>query len=327
MGLTMSSGFFDWRDLPFPVSWHEILGSQGPLFVEIGFGSGEFMAWLLERHPEAAVVGFEVSEGSIRRALRRLEKVSGAHYALLHMDARAGLRHLFSPASIDRIFVNFPDPWPKKRHEKRRLFYPPFWALVASRLKLGGSLQLYTDEISYLFWVLEQSQEVPELEVHWEATRSYPKTRYAQKWESAHKEIYRLEAVKVREAPYNFPCLPKDEAMPNVVLKPREGQTLSALVQGIGPLKTTGGIDLIIPKAYLSIDGQEALFEVFLKEQGLDQRYFIVVRRMGEKIVVRIHDATRVAVTPGVKMSVRLIGDQLQRRGCELLQSTVEVIR
>jgi len=116
----LSSGYLDWRTLPFPVPWTQAFEIPGPVWVEIGFGSGEFLEHLVRETPDALVIGFEVSETSISRALRRLQHIPEAHFALLHMDARAGLQHLFDTSSIDTIWVNFPDPWPKKRHERRR---------------------------------------------------------------------------------------------------------------------------------------------------------------------------------------------------------------
>lgn len=131
----------------------------GPLLVEIGFGGGEHLSGLLRLHPDANLIGAEVFLNGLAACLRRL--AAEAHEAPFHDrlriwpdDARPLLAGL-PPASVDRLFLLFPDPWPKARHAGRRMFQPAFLDQAARLLAPGGRLCVATDHPVYRDWVLE----------------------------------------------------------------------------------------------------------------------------------------------------------------------------
>jgi len=119
------------------------------LVVEIGFGNGEALAWMAGHEPERNFVGIEVHEPGVGRLLMRLEERGLDNVRVCTRDAVDVLRDQAAQAGVDEFRVFFPDPWPKKRHHKRRLIQPGFIALAADRLADGGRLHLATDWAPY----------------------------------------------------------------------------------------------------------------------------------------------------------------------------------
>jgi tRNA (guanine-N7-)-methyltransferase len=135
-----------------------------PLVVEIGFGRGEFLLELAQREPERAFVGIEVSYKRALKMARRLAKLPIANVAIVEARAEEVLRDALEDASVACFWLNFPDPWPKKRHARRRFVQPQTLALLAQRLVPGGLLRIATDDPDYATWIEEQLAAAPELE-------------------------------------------------------------------------------------------------------------------------------------------------------------------
>lgn len=136
---------------------------QSELVIEIGFGNGQALAWMAANEPERNFVGIEVHEPGVGRLLRSLEEANLDNVRVATRDAVEVLREHAPPESLDQVRIYFPDPWPKKRHHKRRLIQPEFLRLIADRLKAGGLLHLATDWAPYAQWMLEALGQVPEL--------------------------------------------------------------------------------------------------------------------------------------------------------------------
>jgi tRNA (guanine-N7-)-methyltransferase len=129
-----------------PASW---FGRTAPLILEIGSGMGESTAAMAAAAPEVDHVAVEVFEPGLAQLLMRVQDAGLTNLALLRGDAVALLREHVPQGSLDGVRVYFPDPWPKRRHRKRRLVQPGVVALVASRLRPGGTLHLATDWADY----------------------------------------------------------------------------------------------------------------------------------------------------------------------------------
>lgn len=124
-------------------------GRDAPLIVEIGSGIGEATAALAAARPQCNVLAFEVWRPGVAHALGLIAEAGADNVRLIGVDAVWALEHLFGPGSLEELWSFFPDPWPKKRHHKRRLVSPAFAALVASRLRPGGLWRLATDWSQY----------------------------------------------------------------------------------------------------------------------------------------------------------------------------------
>ena len=131
-------------DLP---GWdpHTAFGRTAPLILEIGPGMGETTALLAAAEPEIDHLAVEVYEPGLAQLLMRIEQVGLTNQRLLRGDAVELLERAVAPRSLDGLRIFFPDPWPKRRHHKRRLIQPDFIRLAASRLAHGGRLHLATD--------------------------------------------------------------------------------------------------------------------------------------------------------------------------------------
>ncbi len=143
-----------------PARW---FGRSGPLVLEIGPGTGEATAALAAAYPQLDHVAVEVFEPGLARLLMRLADAELANVVPLRGDAVALLRDAVPPASLHGIRIFFPDPWPKRRHRKRRLVQPEFVSLAASRLAVGGTLHLATDWADYADQMLAVVSAEPRL--------------------------------------------------------------------------------------------------------------------------------------------------------------------
>lgn len=130
-------------------SWREVFGREAPLIVEIGSGIGEATATLAAQRPAYDIVALEVWRPGVAHTLGLLAEAGADNVRLLSVDAVWCLEHLFDPGQVEELWTFFPDPWPKKRHHKRRLVTPEFAALAASRLRGGGLWRLATDWTAY----------------------------------------------------------------------------------------------------------------------------------------------------------------------------------
>ncbi len=122
-----------------------VFGRAGPKVLEIGFGMGETTARIAAEHPDIDYLGVEVHPPGVGALLKRIGELKLTNVRIVQHDAQEVVAHMLAQASLDGVHVFFPDPWPKKRHHKRRLIQPPFVRLLASRLKTGGYIHLATD--------------------------------------------------------------------------------------------------------------------------------------------------------------------------------------
>lgn len=132
-----------------PWNLDEIFGRCAPRVLEIGFGNGESLCEMAMQAPETDFIGIEVYRPGIGHLLQRMEAECLRNVRVVCHDAIEVLQHCIAAASLDRVQLYFPDPWPKKRHHKRRIVQPEFVALVARGLKKGGMLHMATDWEDY----------------------------------------------------------------------------------------------------------------------------------------------------------------------------------
>lgn len=131
------------------MDWRALFGRDAHRTLEIGFGDGHNLVELARRHPERDYLGCEVHSPGVGRLLLGIEEHVLANIRIYPDDALPLLRERIPDASLDAILIYFPDPWPKKRHHKRRLVQPDTAELFASKLKAGGRLHLATDWEDY----------------------------------------------------------------------------------------------------------------------------------------------------------------------------------
>ncbi|MDR1507553.1 MAG: tRNA (guanosine(46)-N7)-methyltransferase TrmB [Treponema sp.] len=127
----------------------DYFGNENPVTVEIGFGMGSATAGIAEKNPQNNYIGIEVFRDGIGRLLWEIGRRNLENIRIIEHDAAEVLEHMIRPESLAAVHVFFPDPWPKRKHHKRRLIKRPFTELLASRLESGAYLYMVTDWADY----------------------------------------------------------------------------------------------------------------------------------------------------------------------------------
>ena len=164
-----------------------IFGDEREVWFEVGFGAGEHLVWQAEQHPHVGLIGCEPYINGVAKCLAHIERAGVTNVRLFADDARLVMNAL-PERSLSRVFVLFPDPWPKTRHHRRRFVQRSTLDLLAPLMKPGAELRLATDDPSYLPWMVEHACTHPAFE--WLAERpadwrtrpaDWPGTRYETK--------------------------------------------------------------------------------------------------------------------------------------------------
>lgn len=128
-----------------PLDFNATFANAAPVMLEIGFGAGEALLSFAQAHPELNCLGVEVHPPGVGHLLLGIEQAQLSNVRVIMHDAVEVLERQLAPSSVARVHIFFPDPWPKKRHHKRRLIQPEFVALLARVLAPNGTLRLATD--------------------------------------------------------------------------------------------------------------------------------------------------------------------------------------
>jgi tRNA (guanine-N7-)-methyltransferase len=132
-----------------PLDFNDVFGRAAPVVLEIGFGNGDTLVDLAAAAPDMNFLGIEVHEPGVGHCLIAAKAAGVSNLKLIIHDAIEVLGQQVPPASLARINLYFPDPWPKKRHHKRRIVQPEFLDLCADRLETGGAIHIATDWANY----------------------------------------------------------------------------------------------------------------------------------------------------------------------------------
>jgi len=148
---------------PDALDLEQVFGRRAPTVLEIGFGMGETTARIAQAQPQNNYLGIEVHTPGVGSLLQRIAEDGLANLRLIQHDAVEVLEHMIAAAALAGVHIFFPDPWPKKRHHKRRLIQPGFVALLASRLAPGAYLHAATDWQEYAEQILAVFAAEPSL--------------------------------------------------------------------------------------------------------------------------------------------------------------------
>ena len=148
---------------PGAIDLDRIFGRSAPKILEIGFGMGETTAEIAAGHPGNDYLGIEVHTPGVGGLLKRIAELGLANVRIIQHDAVEVLTHMIPPSTLDGAHIFFPDPWPKKRHHKRRLIQPAFIALLVDRMKPGAYLHVATDWQEYAEQILAVLAAEPRL--------------------------------------------------------------------------------------------------------------------------------------------------------------------
>lgn len=169
---------------PKRLNLQDTFGRQAPTILEIGFGMGETTEKIALARPNDNFLGVEVFNAGVGALLKRIEGSGLTNIRIIQHDAVEVLRDMIAPESLSGVHIYFPDPWPKKRHHKRRLIQPPLIALLASRMAPGAYIHCATDWEHYALQMLEVLNGEPTLENTCDGFAPRPEYRPLTKFEN-----------------------------------------------------------------------------------------------------------------------------------------------
>ena len=277
------------------------------LLVEIGFGRGEFTVKLARENPDRKVLGVETSGISVEKLLRRVLREGLRNVLIAHMDAYWCFNLLLKEGSVERIYMNYPDPWFKKRHTKRRITKEENLYVFAKRLRQGGEILIRTDHHPFVEYTIEQAKGLGCFEASVRTvTVEDPLTKYERRWVSMGREIYELRLSKLREP------------------EPRPVRTVKEVVE-VFPVKVEGrepAPDRIAGREFKLGEGiylktfgfhrteDTILVEALLSEMGFVQKFYIEFRRKGSAWVVDVSRFSQVIRTENLQRSVEVLAQE-----------------
>ncbi|EAD8368687.1 tRNA (guanosine(46)-N7)-methyltransferase TrmB [Listeria monocytogenes] len=183
----------------FKDQWQEVFGNNNPIHIEIGSGKGQFISGMAKANPEINYIGIEMIESVLVSALDKAIEADVPNLRLVARDAKL-LEECFEKGEIAQIYLNFSDPWPKKRHTKRRLTNPTFLTIYERLLPKAGEIHFKTDNRSLFEYSLVAFSEYNmlltfvSLDLHNSDYEGNIKTEYEEKFSAKGFPIYRLEA-------------------------------------------------------------------------------------------------------------------------------------
>lgn len=185
--------------------WNELFGNDRPLHIEVGSGRGQFIVGMAQANPEINYIGIELFDKVIVKALQKaLEAGSPPNLRLLRVNAEE-LEKIFQKNEVHRVYLNFSDPWPKKRHAKRRLTHEKFLKIYESILIDEGEIHFKTDNRGLFEYSLVSMSQYGmklkdvSLDLHANEPEDNIRTEYEEKFSSLGQPIYRLEAQFIKK--------------------------------------------------------------------------------------------------------------------------------
>lgn len=310
--------------LPWPVPWHVLFQRPASLLVEIGFGSGQFLLDLASRRPDANVIGLEISQPSLRKTQRKLHMRQPANVLLVHADAVQAVWTLFAPGAISSVAINFPDPWPKAAHERRRLLNADFLLLLASRMHVHSALDIATDDAAYAEQVaavlsscsqFESRLSAPFVNEDHDRLRTKYEIRALQQGRSCFYFKWRRTEEPSHEEAYP---IPRELPMPHVILRSRHGNVpaLAELAATLEPVTHTAEWGIIrFISLYSARDEPQLLLDTYIDEPVMTQRLALVLRaRTDDSLVLSVHELGFPRATPGVHRAINRLATEITQR-------------
>ena len=183
----------------FKGRWNELFGNNNPLHIEVGSGKGRFITGMAAANPNINYIGIEVYESVIVYALNNVIEANLPNVKLLQVNA-VDLQNYFAKGDVSRVYLNFSDPWPKTRHEKRRLTYSSFLNIYESILPEKGEVHFKTDNRGLFQYSLTSMSQYGmilkdvNLHLHESQPEDNVMTEYEEKFSKKGSRIYRVEA-------------------------------------------------------------------------------------------------------------------------------------
>ncbi len=298
----------------WPLQLSRLFPRAAPLIVEIGFGNGDTLIHLAETRPDFNIIGFEISSQSMDKAEAKIEKRPLTNVRPIHCRAETALSHLLSPQTVTEFHINYPDPWFKKRHQRRRLIKRETVNLLTSRLRPGGTLRLATDIVEYAEMADDALATAPGLTNQYSAPWVHDiagrfRTKYELKGYREGRRGHFFHYQRNAE-PVHHPSVIKELDMPHLFLQ----SPLSA-AEIVDRFKATrhqaDGAHIAILRAYADSKRDTAVFEVVVEEPTIEQHALLVLspRAGAGEYLVKMSAVGHSRSTAGMHRAVAAVGE------------------
>ncbi len=278
--------------------------------VEIGFGNGEFLEHVASANPEGVFFGIEVSLQCVMKTVKRIQHSGCENARVLLGDARFLLGECFPPEWLHSVYMNFPCPWPKTRHAKRRVTCSGFTEVLAGSLVKGGIFELLTDDRIYAEEVARVIPAHPALvmeKMYLNPERDI-QTKYERKWREQGKEIFLLRFRK--NTPFFSGRRKREEKELHSNIE-RECPTLARLQSLAGIERGEQSCRWVFKESYMSSSGV-MLLESITSDEGFRQSFFIRIVPRKNGCLVKMDAPSRPFRTPAVVMAFEKLVEDLR---------------
>lgn len=295
--------------MDWPTDWTAVFNRSAPLLIEIGFGRADFLIDLAQKKPEANIIGVELSLPSLKKAEKKMAVAEATNVRVLAGEAEQVLWTLCQPKSLDEVYINFPDPWPKERHHYRRLINDEFLHLLATRMPAGAYLDIATDHVDYAAWIVEHLERTPYFKsrlsstyVNEDADRIISK--YEQKGFDEGRSGHYFKWQRNDTVASNIFPTPKELPMPHVIIESPLTQTEIADVFEREQFNV-GDIYISLVEVFQSQYDGKLLIETYVKERPLNQRLGLLIRKREKgDYVVKLHEVGFPRPTAGIQLAI-----------------------
>jgi len=300
--------------LDWPLRPERLFPRVQPLIVEIGFGNGDHLIHLARTQPDCNILGFEISGQSMDKAEAKIAKLGLDNVRPIHGRAETALAHLLAPASVTEFHINYPDPWFKKRHQRRRLISRDTVALLTSRLVPTGRLLLATDIIDYAEMAHEILSATPGLSNEFDAPWvNEVADRFVTKYElKGYREGRRGHFFRYArdDRPVAHPPLVQEWEMPHLFL--HSPLTAAEICERFeATRRRMGEVHVAILHAFADPKRDVALFEVAVEEPTIEQHTMIMLapREEAGEYIVKMTSLGHARATLGMHRAVAAVGE------------------
>lgn len=300
-----------YRELHRLLLWRQLLPAwqpaqsfarQQPLFLEIGFGNGEYLVRQALERPHHNFLGLELHWGSVRRTLRRLAAAGVDNVRVLQMDAHIALRYLFPDAFLSGFVALFPCPWPKRTHERFRLFNTPFMAHLNRALLPGCGGLVVTDHEGLMEYARARA-EGSGLAVRVEAVPARYNTKYERRWSGQGQQtFYELHYTRSGPAPL--------QRIPEVALQTLKVALLNP--RNLSLQGQTGDITVEFRDRLFDPERQVLMVLVVVVEDQLTQTFWIEAVQKDTEWHIRPAPGGGFLPTLGVERALTLVREAAQ---------------
>ena len=306
---------FDATRLDWPMNWSAVFGRTAPLFVEIGFGNAQFLIDLALQNPDADVIGVEISLPSIKKAEKKTVSNGLKNLRVIHGDSRLALWGGVDLGLLERVYINFPDPWHKAAHHHRKLINGRFLHLLATRMRPGGLLEIATDDPGYQEHITEALESTPFFASRTQATFEMEdldriRTKYELKALAEGRECHYYHWARNAVLAENIFIHPSELTMPHIIIEtPLSLDEISHRYTNYESFAGDTPVRLLhMFQTTLMSDLREhrpaLLVETHIAEDPMPQRVGLTIQQRPEnKVIIGLHEIGFPRPTTGIHLA------------------------